>query len=209
MKTLEISATTEGTEIEPIVPPRTTGADAARRRANVLGVAAPPRWARRAAVLAALTTVPSALWRTAMAAGVPVGVDPTYRRANYGFPGWGTFHVMWLTTLLVGLSFLTLGLVRPWGEVVPRWLPWVGGRHVPPLAAMVPAALGAVALALLWTTVFLNIGEIFVEFGLDGVERLVVGLCYTPLLLWSPLLAAVTVSYARRTMPRPTPSASR
>ncbi len=37
--------------------------------------AAPPRWARIAATLTVLSTVPSGLWRVAMAVGVPVGVD--------------------------------------------------------------------------------------------------------------------------------------
>ena len=165
--------------------------------------APPPRWARCAAVLAVLTPVPSALWRMAMALGVPVGADGTYRRAHYGFPGWGTLYVFGLSFLLVGLASLTLGLVRPWGEVVPRWIPWIGGRPVRPLAAVIPAATGALALALLWTSVFLFvIQEIFVTYGLDGFERVVVGACYAPLLLWSPLLAAVTASYARRHLVR-------
>jgi len=163
----------------------------------------PPRWARRAAVLAVLTPIPSALWRMAMAVGVPLGVDDSYRRNHYGFPGWGTLYVFGLSFLLVGLALLTLGLVRPWGEVVPQWIPWIGGRPVRPLAAVIPAATGALALALLWTSVFLfDIQEIFVIYGLDGFERVVVGACYTPFLLWGPLLAAVTASYARRHLVR-------
>ncbi|MFI1680909.1 hypothetical protein [Streptomyces sp. NPDC020607] len=38
------------------------------------------------------------------------------------------------------------GLVREWGEVVPAWVPVLGGRRVRPLAAVVPALLGAAAL---------------------------------------------------------------
>ncbi len=63
------------------------------------------------------------LWRTAMALGVPVGVDESYRSAHYGFPGWGTAYVVGLTLVLTALALLTLGLVRAWGEVVPRWFP--------------------------------------------------------------------------------------
>ena len=162
----------------------------------------PPRWARRAATLIVLTTVPSGLWRVAMAVGVPVGVDDAYRRANYGFPGRGTAYVFGLTLLLVSLALLGTGLVRRWGEVTPRWIPLVGGRRVPPLAAIIPAGVGAAALTLLWTTVFLGAGEIFDVYGLTGAARDVVVACYAPLLLWGPLLAALTVSYGRRTMPR-------
>ncbi|MCF2434810.1 hypothetical protein LV779_08895 [Streptomyces thinghirensis] len=32
------------------------------------------------------------------------------------------------------LALLTLGLVRPWGEVVPRRVPLLGGRPVPVMA---------------------------------------------------------------------------
>ena len=161
----------------------------------------PPRWARRAAVVAALTTVPSGLWRTAMALGAPLGVDPAYRQEHYAFPGWGTAYVIGLTTFLLGLSSLTIGLVRPWGEVLPRWIPLVGGKRVPRLAAIIPAAAGATALTLLWAFMIANIEVIFIEYGLDGAERAVVLASYLPLLLWGPLLSAITVSYARRTRP--------
>jgi hypothetical protein len=47
--------------------------------ATATNPAAPPRWARIAATLTVLSTVPSGLWRVAMAVGVPVGVDGNYR----------------------------------------------------------------------------------------------------------------------------------
>ena len=49
----------------------------------------PPRWGRRSAWLAVLTTVPSGLWRMATAVGIPVGVSDQIRHEHYGFPGWG------------------------------------------------------------------------------------------------------------------------
>jgi hypothetical protein len=159
----------------------------------------PPVWARRAAALTVLLPVPSALWRWAMALGIPVGVDPEYRRLHYSFPSAGTVHVLWISALLVGLALLTLGLVQRWGEVLPDWVPVVGGRRIPRRAAIVPAASGAVALTLLWLSAFSSIGEVFDEFGLRGMAQAVVVACYAPLLLWGPLLGAVTVSYARRT----------
>lgn len=104
-----------------------------------------------------------------------------------------------LSLLLVGLALLTLGLVRPWGERVPRWAPFVGGKRIPPLAAVIPAGAGAVSVTLMWVGVFSDLGPIFALYGLDGAERAVLLLCYAPLLLWGPFLGAVTVSYARRT----------
>lgn len=159
----------------------------------------PPRWARRVAVLTALMPVPSALWRCSMALGLPVGVDPEYRRQYYAFPGWGTVHVLWISVLLVGLGLLTFGLVQRWGEVVPEWIPAVGSKPVPRTAAIIPAATGALALTLLWLSVFSSISEIFDEFGVEDGARAVVIACYAPMLLWGPLLGVLTVSYARRT----------
>ena len=158
----------------------------------------PPRWAQRAATLAVLTTVPSGLWRMAMAVGIPVGVSDQLRHERYGFPGWGTVYVFGLTFLLVGLALLTLGLVQRWGEVVPRWIPVIGTRRVPPLAAVVASGTGAVGLTLLWASAMANVEEIWAVYGLDGADRALMLACYAPLLLWGPLLAAVTVSYHRR-----------
>ena len=159
---------------------------------------AAPRWARLAAVLAVLTTIPSALWRMAMAIGIPVGVSEEVLSERFGFPGWGTVYVFGLSLLLVGLGSLTLGLVQRWGEVVPRWVPVLGGKRVPPMAAVVPASVGASLLTLLWASIMSNFGVVAEEFALEGAARAVVMACYAPLLLWGPLLAAVTVSYDRR-----------
>lgn len=157
-----------------------------------------PRWARRAAVLAVLVTLPSEIWRILMAVGVPVGVSEGVLAARFGFPGWGTMYVFGLSLVEVGLASLTLGLVRPWGEVAPRWIPVIGGKRVRPLAAVVPAAVGAFLLTLLWVVMLSNFGMIAEEFGLEGPAEAVVLACYTPLLAWGPLLGAVTVSYYRR-----------
>ncbi|MGI8808778.1 MAG: hypothetical protein ACR2KK_13220 [Acidimicrobiales bacterium] len=146
-----------------------------------------------------LTTVPSAIWRTAMAVGVPVGADGPYVREHYGHLGWETVYVFGLSLLLVGLASLTLGLVRPWGETVPRWVPVIGGRRIRPLAAVIPAGAGAAAVTLLWVVVFSNVDAIFDVYGLHGVARIAATFSYAPMLFWGPLLAAVTVSYAKRT----------
>ncbi len=137
-----------------------------------------------------------------MALGLPLGVDPDYRRQYYSFPSLGTVWVFGLSVLLVGLGLLTLGLVQRWGEVVPEWIPFVGGKRVPRLAAIVPASTGAIALTLLWLAEFSVIDAILDEFGLHGAARVLVYACYAPMLLWGPLLGAVTVSYARRTTRR-------
>ncbi|MFD5553213.1 hypothetical protein ACFWIA_05150 [Streptomyces sp. NPDC127068] len=52
------------------------------------------------------------------------------------------------TVLLAAVGvFLLWGLVRPWGQVFPRWTPVVRGRRVPRWLPLAPALLGAATLA--------------------------------------------------------------
>ncbi|MFB8139833.1 hypothetical protein [Streptomyces parvus] len=52
------------------------------------------------------------------------------------------------TALLAVLGvFLLWGLVRPWGQVFPRWTPFLRGRRVPRSLPLAPALLGAATLA--------------------------------------------------------------
>lgn len=149
-----------------------------------------PRWAVLAAHAVPLLTLPSGLWRLALAAGLDVGIRPV---PEVGAGDAVSF--VGLSVLCEGLALLTLGLVRPWGERVPKWLPLIGGRRVAPFAAIVPAALGSVALALIWAYAFRAFPDIgSLEFAGPGWHVLVV-VCYLPLLLWAPLLAAVTWAY--------------
>ncbi|AYN43390.1 hypothetical protein D9753_00635 [Streptomyces dangxiongensis] len=52
------------------------------------------------------------------------------------------------TALLAALgAFLLWGLVRPWGQVFPRWALWLRGRRVPRWLPLAPALIGAATLA--------------------------------------------------------------
>ncbi|WP_190023888.1 hypothetical protein [Streptomyces hiroshimensis] len=153
-----------------------------------------PRWAVLAAHAVPLVTLPSGLWRIALVAGLPV--------AEYeGHLGLGeALYVLSLTVVSESLALLTLGLVRSWGEVVPRWIPLLGGRRVRPLAAVVPALLGATALAGLavW---FLCAPYVNPQQGIwqgTPAQDALLAACYVPLLAWPPLLTAVTIAYYRR-----------
>ncbi|MER5865856.1 hypothetical protein [Kitasatospora sp. NPDC002040] len=160
-------------------------------------------WAVRVAQLAALTAVPSGLWRVALGVGVPVGFSGTMEaQLTAHMPGWGTAYVLALSGLAELLAFLSLGLVRPWGRVTPRRLPLIGGRRVRPLAAVIPAGLGALAVTVI--TFAAGFGGWYGPDAMgspeapQGAAGLVMTLCYVPLLAWGPLLAVVTVDYYRR-----------
>ncbi|MFF4223926.1 hypothetical protein ACFYZH_13840 [Streptomyces abikoensis] len=158
-----------------------------------------PRRLDRTARAVPLVVLPSGLWRMAMAVGVPVGFSG--QLAEDWRPGLETTSYITLLTLVVELlAFLTLGLVRPWGERTPRWLPLLGGRHVPVWAAVVPAALGALAVTACVMPMFWGHlpGSAGAAEGPHGAAAWIMNACYLPLLLWGPLLAVVTVAYARR-----------
>ncbi|MBD0691297.1 hypothetical protein [Streptomyces sp. CBMA123] len=178
----------------------------AHRTATTLPAVPPaPRWAQLAAKAAALSTVPSGLWRIAFGFGLPAGFTGATAAAYAAHqPGWGTVYCVALSCLAEALAFLTVGLVRPWGLVAPRRIPLIGGRRIPPLTAIVPALLGSVALTILgmeglfgrWAH---NLAE---PDSPRGAAAVVMTLAYLPLVAWGPLLGAVTVDYARRTLRR-------
>jgi hypothetical protein len=113
-----------------------------------------PRWARNAAYAVPYTVFPSSLWRIAVCTfHMPIGRGQIGSgTAPSGVPGVPLeLYVIVLSVVSELIAFTAVGLVSPWGEVVPRWIPALHGRRVPTLAAVVPAALGAAALTLLWT----------------------------------------------------------
>ncbi|MGW6055177.1 hypothetical protein [Streptomyces sp. NPDC055189] len=151
-----------------------------------------PRWAVIAAHAVPLATLPSGLWRVALAAGLPVADEPVGDWAEI-------VYVLGLSVVAECLALLTLGLVRGWGEVVPGWIPLLGGREVRPLAAVVPALLGAVGLfGLLGWSAYAQYADLGSGVTDHPVKQAVLVACYAPLVVWAPLLVAVTVAYHRR-----------
>jgi hypothetical protein len=153
-----------------------------------------PAWATVAAHLVSLVVLPSGLWRLAVAAGFDLGMSA---HDTAGLPGWQSISIASLSFITEGVALLTLGLVKPWGERVPRWIPALGGRRIPPRPVVAVAMSGAVALQLIWTFAFRNPDMPGMTFSSTGWEVLFYA-CYCPLLLWAPLLAAVTLAYSRR-----------
>ena len=153
-----------------------------------------PRWAVILAHVAAVTPVLSSLWRLPMIFGFSMGLDdidtmmshPLWLRAGY---------LVGLGVLSEGLAFLTVGLVRPWGETVPRWVPVLRGRNIPAALAVGVATIGGVGATALFTTMAFAWSGNFTA--VDGWVILQTA-CYLPLLAWGPLVLAVTWSYARR-----------
>lgn len=154
-----------------------------------------PRWAAVAAHAVPLVVLPSGLWRLGLAFGLPVAGN-----SPYSDPGPGLFaYMVGLTVLSELLALLTLGLVRGWGEVFPRWLPLLGGRPVAARAATAAALAGVAGLCAAggWSAYAMTMGMgDDLEFTV-AQQTLFLG-CYLPLAAWPVLLGAVAVAYHRR-----------
>ena len=108
--------------------------------------------------------------------GSPDTLDPAVRL-------WG---VSLGAACLVGFV-LTLGLIRPWGEVFPGWVPGASGRSVPVALAAVPGLVVAGAMLVEAPALLLSTIE-------DPPRSLVTVLVF-PFPLWGPLLALATWGY--------------
>ncbi|WP_433436230.1 hypothetical protein [Nonomuraea sp. CA-141351] len=168
-----------------------------------------PRWTRIAAYAVPFTALPASLWRIA---GVTFHLPITHGGQGSGeVPPWlpMELYVVLLSIFSEVVAFAAIGLIARWGEVFPRWIPGLRGRRVPPAAAIVPAALGAVVLTSIWTLAAVACargrdihGRILpadFPLGVHDWKGLLAIAAYAPLLLWGPLLGALTVAYWRRT----------
>lgn len=91
---------------------------------------------------------------------------------------------------------LTIGLIRQWGEVFPRWVPGLAGRPVPVAAAAVPG--GFVAGALIFAAV-----PMLVAFGQGGPSEFLLGAIAFPCWYWGPALALAVWGYVAHRSQRP------
>ncbi|WP_328322075.1 hypothetical protein OHA70_26045 [Kribbella sp. NBC_00382] len=157
-----------------------------------------PRWAYRLAHVIPLLTLPSGLWRLGLVAGSSMGMlDDNRRPAQVESVGQGVYIVC-LTLFSEAVALTAFGMVKGWGEVVPRWIPWIGGRRVAPYAAIIPATLGGLALIAIWTYGFRDVfSRDFIPFSSDAAAALMIS-CYAPLQLWGPALLVLTWAYWRR-----------
>ncbi len=157
-----------------------------------------PPWAERLAHTVPFFVLPSGLWRLAVAFGFSMGMLNDHGHLSV-LRGWPAVYVAVISLLSEAVALTAFGLVRPWGEVVPAWLPFIGGRAVRPRAAIIPAALGSIALMLIWTVGFWD-----VWIGVQAHQMAsapwaaVFAICYAPLNLWGPALLALTWAYHRR-----------
>ena len=147
--------------------------------------AAAARWGRAATWAAALTPLPYVLARLTWLTPWPYGESAEHLADN---PGLWVFGLGLAAAGELG-TWLTLGLVKRRGEILPRWLPGWGGRPVPVMAAVVPGFVVALLMCVGGHSV---IQQAFGP-GTTWADHSLVLL--VPLPFWGPLLALGTLGY--------------
>ena len=181
---------------------RRTG-DARGRNGVVARLAEPEvavRWGRWAVLVAVVVPVLYAVTRWAWALGVPLGISEEFLREGQEIGLW--WAGAGLATIAVGGALLTLGLVQRWGEVFPRWVPYLRGRRVPIPLAVVPASV----VSVLVTAAGLMFVRLTLTGGLDEIlgDGVLGGENWATLApellwpLWGAALAAATLAYYYR-----------
>lgn len=158
-----------------------------------------PSWLVLCAWGAFAAVVPSAVWRVAMIVGLVPGTASLRAFELAGNPALGYAYVFGLSAFQLAFGYLTVGLVRPWGE-------HLFGRTIP---TGLPVALGVLGgLAVTW---LFNISMVSaIAHGqrpdaghVSGWPLVVMVWCYLPILLWGPLVLASVAGYwhCRATVP--------
>lgn len=155
-----------------------------------------PRWIEHLATLSALAPIPSSLWRLPLIFGFAMGMPALFMEDLMSMPAWlRAGYLIGLGVLSDGCAYLTLGLVRGWGDSFPRWMPVLGGRHVSGWFVVPVATAGGLGASAFGIAVLLNLeGFMALPAGWDVLMLL----CYLPLCLWGPAALVVTTDHARR-----------
>jgi len=159
-----------------------------------------PSWAVVVAHAIPLLLLPQCLWRLPFAFGFDMGMEDQGSKP----PLWLSIpYVFGLSLTTEGLALLSFGLVRGWGEIVPAWLPLIGGRRIRPMAAVVPATLGALGTIAFWLPSLLAWTGVGEGVGFDNTGWMILArVCVAPGMLWGPLLLTLTYAYyVRRCRP--------
>lgn len=149
------------------------------------------RWGRWAVYVAVAVPAVYALSRIAMALGSPVGVPQEFYDEMEG--SGVVIGELFMAAMALGGAVLTVGLIRRWGEVFPRWIRFAAGKRVPPMLAVIPAAIVSVFITAA------GVGEVR-SWLVDGIDMRDWGITGPGMLwpLWGPALAAATYAYYLR-----------
>lgn len=155
-----------------------------------------PTWANGATWMVVATVIPSVIWRVQYSFRALLEGDPCFNASATSL-GEIIYVVAILPAVQMGTACLTFGLIRPWGEQFPTWVPLMGGRQVP-TSLGVGAALTATAVITAFVTFSWLISDneptraLPAGCVLPGGE---IDIYYSPMILWPALVLAVTGHY--------------
>ncbi|MFD3514002.1 hypothetical protein [Streptomyces sp. NPDC058657] len=188
---------------------------AGRGDAEVPPPASAPRPVQLTALAGALAFLPYAAMKTVWAtggtfAGVSGAEALAVSRRNGASGLWLTLESYGIdaTALLAALGiFLLYGLVRPWGQIFPRWTLLLAGRRVPRWLPLAPAVLGAATLAPygvlgVGTLALASFGAVELppgDFSTPGAAMTVGWVGVTAFAVYGLALAVAARSYGNRT----------
>ena len=139
------------------------------------------------------------------------GVDVGFAQADlFRSNAVGTAYVLGLEAVQATAGVLCLGLIRPWGERVPRWVPRLGGREIPRILPLVVGGIGNALLYYINATLVIRFGAVWLGLtegqtpadGMNHWQLAILVAAYVPmLLLWAPALTVGLVGYGRRRAP--------
>ncbi|WP_255258127.1 hypothetical protein [Bacillus sp. AFS018417] len=162
------------------------------------------RWGRWLTIIAALAPIPYALTRFAWALNIPLGVDPQFLHDFSKLNPTAQITEWVFGSICIGGGILTLGLIQKWGEIFPRWFPFIGGKRVPIMLAVVPASI--IAIAVTAAGFVFTFSFFAVTFHLMPVDNILLSQIWGtvgPMVFWVPWgvalgLAAIAYYYRRR-----------
>lgn len=153
------------------------------------------QWGKWATYIAVFIPLIYSSTRWAWALGIPLGITEELLREGLASGMWLAGAA--LATISVGGAILTLGLIQPWGETFPKWIPYWRNKPVPIALAVIPATLISILI--------ISAGLMFIRLALTGVFTDFFGsgnpATYIPELfwpLWGLALAAATLAYYYR-----------
>ena len=156
-----------------------------------------PGWARACGIAAICAALPTVIWRVVAGCGATLGTPEIWRHDEH-LPGSGTVYVVVLSLVQLAAALLTLVLLVPGADRVPRWSPIARGRRLPTWLVAGISFAGAAVLLVLCLLSAVNWSHV----DPFGHATAVTGwswlcwICYAVAPAWPLLLIATTIGYS-------------
>lgn len=160
--------------------------------------------------IASVILLPYAIIKTLWAWGITIGLtdekaisamahfDKNIEEQSLFVYGLYKLGVDFTTILAIVASVFALAFVRSWGQILPKWMPFVKNRKVPRWLLLIPGwSVGFITVMVSISTIFQLLG--FLPRGNpEGLAYWVYGITYGGLFIWGVCIFFATLSYQYR-----------